>query len=62
MHSDSTPLSAPSLSSAIAPWGALFDWDGVIIDSRRHHEESWERLAREVGKPLPAGHFLQGFG
>ena len=29
-----------------AAWGALFDWDGVIIDSRAHHEESWERLGR----------------
>ncbi|MGV3532491.1 MAG: HAD family hydrolase [Chthoniobacteraceae bacterium] len=45
-----------------ASWGALFDWDGVIIDSRRHHEESWERLAAELGKPLPEGHFLKGFG
>jgi HAD superfamily hydrolase (TIGR01509 family) len=48
--------------SSPAPWGALFDWDGVIIDSRAHHEESWERLARELGKPLPEGHFLKGFG
>lgn len=47
---------------APAPWGALFDWDGVIIDSSRHHEESWERLAREIGQPLPPGHFKQGFG
>jgi len=45
-----------------ASWGALFDWDGVIIDSSRHHEESWERLAREVGRTLPEGHFRQGFG
>jgi len=45
-----------------APWGAIFDWDGVIIDSRRHHEESWERLAREEKRELPAGHFIQGFG
>lgn len=51
-----------SVAIAPAPWGALFDWDGVIIDSRRHHEESWERLAREIGKPLSEGHFLQGFG
>jgi HAD superfamily hydrolase (TIGR01509 family) len=43
-------------------WCALFDWDGVIIDSSRHHEESWERLAREEGKPLPEGHFKRGFG
>jgi len=45
-----------------ATWGALFDWDGVIIDSSSHHEESWERLAREVGKPLPEGHFKKTFG
>jgi HAD superfamily hydrolase (TIGR01509 family) len=45
-----------------ATWGAIFDWDGVIIDSSSHHEESWERLAREIGKPLPPGHFKKGFG
>ena len=45
-----------------AHWAAVFDWDGVIIDSRAHHEESWERLAREMNRQLPAGHFLQGFG
>lgn len=45
-----------------ATWAALFDWDGVIIDSSKHHEESWERLAREIAKPLPPGHFRQGFG
>ena len=45
-----------------ATWGALFDWDGVIIDSSSHHEESWERLARELAKPLPPDHFTKGFG
>ena len=43
-------------------WAAVFDWDGVILDSSRHHEESWERLAKETGKTLPAGHFRKGFG
>jgi len=43
-------------------WAAVFDWDGVILDSSRHHEESWERLAQETGKPLPTGHFRKGFG
>jgi len=42
--------------------GALFDWDGVIIDSALQHEESWVLLAREIGRPLPAGHFKLGFG
>jgi beta-phosphoglucomutase family hydrolase len=43
-------------------WGAIFDWDGVIIDSSAHHEESWERLAAETGHSLPPGHFKRGFG
>jgi HAD superfamily hydrolase (TIGR01509 family) len=45
-----------------AKFGAIFDWDGVILDSSRPHEESWDRLARESGLFLPPGHFLKGFG
>ena len=45
-----------------AKWAAIFDWDGVILDSSKHHEESWEHLAKEEGKILPEGHFLRGFG
>jgi len=45
-----------------APWGAIFDWDGVIIDSSASHEKSWENLAVEEGRPLPADHFERGFG
>lgn len=45
-----------------ANWGAIFDWDGVVIDSSRQHEQAWERLSREIGKPLPDGHFKAGFG
>jgi beta-phosphoglucomutase family hydrolase len=42
--------------------GAIFDWDGVIINSAEHHERSWERLAVENGLPLFEGHFKAGFG
>jgi beta-phosphoglucomutase family hydrolase len=42
--------------------GAIFDWDGVVIDSSAQHEKSWELLAAEIGKPLPTGHFKKGFG
>ena len=42
--------------------GAIFDWDGVIINSARHHEASWERLAKELNRTLPEGHFKAGFG
>ncbi len=43
-------------------WAAIFDWDGVIVDSSRPHEESWNRLAEEEGRTLPDDHFKKGFG
>jgi len=42
--------------------GAIFDWDGVIINSAAQHEISWDRLAKECGKTLPENHFKRGFG
>jgi beta-phosphoglucomutase family hydrolase len=42
--------------------GAIFDWDGVIINSAEHHRKSWDRLAAETGYVLPDGHFERGFG
>ncbi len=44
------------------PFGAIFDWDGVIVDSGRLHEESWRRLAAELGKTVTPESFLRGFG
>jgi beta-phosphoglucomutase family hydrolase len=43
-------------------WSAIFDWDGVIIDSSAQHKKSWELLAEEEGRGLPDGHFKKGFG
>ena len=42
--------------------GAIFDWDGVIIDSSALHEKSWELLAREEKLDLSEDHFKKGFG
>src|SRR5262249_35262053 len=42
--------------------GAIFDWDGVIIDSSAAHEHSWDLLAAEERRTLPPGHFKAGFG
>lgn len=42
--------------------GAVFDWDGVVVDSSMHHERSWEMLAEEEGRELPPDHFKRGFG
>jgi len=54
--------SGQSLGMSTIEWAALFDWDGVIIDSSRRHEESWELLALEEKKRLPPDHFKKGFG
>ena len=43
-------------------WAAIFDWDGVIIDSSRQHELSWEQLAQRENRTLPVGHFQRSFG
>lgn len=50
------------MPDAAPPFGAIFDWDGVIIDSARLHEESWHRLAAELGTTIAPGSFLRGFG
>ncbi len=47
---------------AIQNWAAIFDWDGVIIDSSRQHERSWELLAQEEKHPLPPNFFKRSFG
>ena len=42
--------------------GALFDWDGVIIDSHNQHEKSWSKLAEEENEVLPDDFFKMTFG
>jgi len=43
-------------------WCALFDWDGVVIDSSALHAKSWDWMGATYGLPLPEGHFRRGFG
>jgi beta-phosphoglucomutase family hydrolase len=43
-------------------FGAIFDWDGVIIDSSRQHEISWNMIAAEIGRELPENFFKKSFG
>ena len=42
--------------------GAIFDWDGVVIDSHVQHEKAWFRLAEELGKPFTSQMFVETFG
>ncbi|NNE94097.1 MAG: HAD family phosphatase [Verrucomicrobiales bacterium] len=46
----------------MSKFAVLFDWDGVVIDSREQHEKSWDLLAARENLPLPEGHFENGFG
>jgi len=43
-------------------FGAIFDWDGVIIDSSRQHEKSWNLLSAEEQQTLPQDFFRRSFG
>jgi beta-phosphoglucomutase family hydrolase len=49
-------------SSGQPPFGAIFDWDGVIIDSAKLHEQSWRLLAEELGQSITRDSFIRGFG
>jgi HAD superfamily hydrolase (TIGR01509 family) len=42
--------------------GAVFDLDGVLIDSHDQHERSWFMLADELGRPLTRELFKESFG
>ena len=55
-------IQADGKENSYVDFGVIFDWDGVIIDSSKQHEKSWELLAEEIGKPLTDGFFKQGFG
>ena len=44
------------------PFTAVFDWDGVVIDSEDCHRQGWERLARELHLHFPAGWWGNTFG
>ena len=49
-------------SPAQPPFAAIFDWDGVIIDSGQLHAQSWRLLATELGKTITPDSFIRGFG
>lgn len=40
----------------------IFDWDGVVVDSRDFHDRSWRQMALEQGYELPDDYFTHCFG
>ncbi|MDR1817254.1 MAG: HAD family phosphatase [Puniceicoccales bacterium] len=61
-HSNNANAAPPPVPPPATPFAAIFDWDGVIVDSSQAHERSWEILAAEEKRTLPPGHFKRGFG
>lgn len=43
-------------------WGALLDWDGVIVDSKALHEAAWNQVAQEFGYRHGPEDFRRHFG
>jgi len=43
-------------------FSVIFDWDGVIIDSKDLHRKSWHRCAKELGFDFTDAHFDKIFG
>jgi beta-phosphoglucomutase len=43
-------------------FGVIFDMDGVLVDSRQPHFESWRMVAREFGRDMTEAQFADTFG
>lgn len=52
------------MSLALTPprWGALFDWDGVLVDSKALHQAAWDQVAAEFGYRHGPDDFRRHFG
>ena len=51
-----------SVAARRSGYAALWDVDGVIIDSGEQHRQAWEALARERAYPYSDAAFWAGFG
>ncbi len=56
------PEHPPPPSPSPASIGAIFDWDGVVIDSHDQHRESWFLLADKIGREMTPELFSESFG
>lgn len=43
-------------------WGAIFDFDGVIVDTEEHHDLCWQKVAQELNLTITYEQFVAGFG
>lgn len=64
MESQRTDLSTPQSGVHVQAglWGAIFDMDGVLVDSYFAHFQSWRELAAELGVQVTEEDFARHFG
>jgi len=43
-------------------WGAIFDFDGVVVDTIREHELCWQEVAKRRNLAITHEQYLLGFG
>ncbi len=43
-------------------WAVIFDFDGVIVDTERHHEICWQQVAAERNQSMTHSQYVSGFG
>jgi HAD superfamily hydrolase (TIGR01509 family) len=53
---------APDIDPSSAPYLAIFDHDGVLVDSLVFHQEAWVELGRRTGLALTAEFIHETFG
>jgi beta-phosphoglucomutase family hydrolase len=58
----SMSLNTEHCSLSTSQIGTIWDWDGIIIDSAKQHEESWNLLANELEVPMTHEMFVESFG
>ncbi|GIW42384.1 MAG: phosphatase [Candidatus Binatia bacterium] len=56
------PTEAKNPETHLADAAALFDIDGVLVDSAEAHRRAWERLGEEIGRPFGEELFRRTFG
>ncbi len=49
-------------STASAPFGAIWDMDGTLVDTAELHFLAWEKVCQELGRPFSRADFAATFG
>jgi HAD superfamily hydrolase (TIGR01509 family) len=52
----------PAPGTPTRRWAALFDWDGVLVDSKALHRAAWDQVGREFGYLHGPDDFRRHFG